>query len=293
MDPTNDEAVSIFYTQLGGRQLEAAEDSAAAVARSAQALGPWLNPFMCPVIRSGRTLPPATSVSNAYVIAAGNSCWDSPPWSPVGGMYDSRQTYLVNFQPASAAAPLFTCCQQSGNAACPAAYVRCGGVWSATLTADSAVGSMSHSGGGGVGQPAVLPSATSTPGASPSAAPSSGGGPFGAGNAAAGAAPSPMSDPAVSAVVYLIVALVVVALVGFVGVGAWYHGRAFAERKALDAGGVVRSNPLSSTAGAAEPRARSQGFSEECEGRSRSHGFSECESEEQGRERSGAVCESA
>jgi hypothetical protein len=171
MDPTNDEPVAIYYQVLGGRELAVVEDAAASRAREAQANGPWLNPFMCPVIRGGSTLPPAMSLAQAYVIAPGTSCWDSPPWSPVGGMYDSRQTYLMHFKPVSVAEPMLTCCQQSGNSPCPAQYIRCGGAWEATLSL-----------------PGVSASATPTPSGTPSTTPSA---------AAAGASAS--STPAAAA----------------------------------------------------------------------------------------------
>lgn len=93
MDEKNEEAVQIFYTQLGARERELGDaanvvgGSAVAPPRQAQAIGPWLNPYMCPVIRSGSTLPPAMSLAEAYNIAPGTSCWDSPPWSPVGGTF--------------------------------------------------------------------------------------------------------------------------------------------------------------------------------------------------------------
>ena len=52
MDPENDEIVDIYYQRLGARELRGVVEGSDAVvetgaaAREAQAIGPWLNPYM-------------------------------------------------------------------------------------------------------------------------------------------------------------------------------------------------------------------------------------------------------
>lgn len=82
-------------------------------------------------------------------------------------MYDSRQTYLVHFHPRSAAAPAFTCCQQSGATACPPQYEVCGGTWDVEVQSFAARGvdaaPPAHAEYGGAGTPTLTPITTPSP----------------------------------------------------------------------------------------------------------------------------------
>ena len=66
MDPENDEIVDIYYQRLGARALRGVDEVApadavgeASAARQAQAIGPWLNPFMVRV--PAAYIPPSLS----------------------------------------------------------------------------------------------------------------------------------------------------------------------------------------------------------------------------------------